>query len=816
SRRRSHYRLGDLLNIQLPQGALANVNLDVLDLITGTIQLYNYRNVATTPQPITVDTAALGLNGVTNLQLYVQVVEPPVYVCGRAGASFHTAALRLKLNVSLLSGLNTSSLVTAVTNLLSGLTVGITNVQVEQLSALQVSLYVEVAKAEGTLAGVDLVSGAVTLQARPGLVNLYLGDIADNVFFNRSHVLTSTDVTPKTATTVRVRLRVVVLVPIADVTIDLGVQLRAVASGNPELMTQTYTAPFPQTRTFSSSTVTVGTLVTSLLNQLQVSLTPNQTQVTLLGALPLPIPLDSIVNPLLTGLVSPIASQLSALLSPVLTTVLGGLVDPLLQLLGIQLGQATFSVMGISSLCPISGTVYRDLQPDGVRNNGENWSTGPNVYVNLVQNNQVLQSLLVTPGSGAYTFNDVPPGTFTLLVTTAAGAVTPIPPAGWLFVEPNPGLRTVTVLSTPLLNQDFGLFAGTRLQGLVFLDQGQSGGIPNDARQNGQEPPVAGVSLRLNNATQTVTASTGTDGRYTLYWPAEWGNTGTLTVLGRPVTGVSDGTTVTQTADLAGSNVNGLPLDVTPGQDLIRSFGVVEFSVFTADASGRSGAPGRVRYTHFYRPGTLGTVNLSANGTAGVTYRFARDLKCNGVVEDAERTSITSFVVDQSWPREPDGRLRSCALEVEVQIPAGQPNGSIDTATLTATLSWSGSPVQDPRSLTDTTSITPQATLTKKLRNLTRNSEITESQVEAYPNETLEYCLEYQNLSGQTLNQLVLNDTLPTPLVYLPGTLRRDGLPLTDAADSDDGEVNDRQLTVRLASLAAGATGNVCFQVRVP
>lgn len=70
-------RLSDLLQIALPPGSLALVELDVLDLVTGAAQLYNYRNVLTTPQPITVNTAALGLTGLANLQLWLQVVEPP-------------------------------------------------------------------------------------------------------------------------------------------------------------------------------------------------------------------------------------------------------------------------------------------------------------------------------------------------------------------------------------------------------------------------------------------------------------------------------------------------------------------------------------------------------------------------------------------------------------------------------------------------------------------------------------------------------------------------------------------------------------------
>src|SRR5437660_9523839 len=95
-------RLGDLLTVSLPNGALSSVRLNALDLVTGAIQLYNYRNVLTTPSPITISGSAIGLGSVINsVQLYAQVIEPPVYTCGPAGTQFHTAAVRVKLNVDL-------------------------------------------------------------------------------------------------------------------------------------------------------------------------------------------------------------------------------------------------------------------------------------------------------------------------------------------------------------------------------------------------------------------------------------------------------------------------------------------------------------------------------------------------------------------------------------------------------------------------------------------------------------------------------------------------------------------------------------------
>src|SRR5437879_2467504 len=155
-------RLGDLLSVSLPNGALSSVKLNTLDLVTGAIQLYNYRNVLTTPSPVTISGSAIGLGSVINsIQLYAQVIEPPTYVCGGVGTQFHTAAVRVKLNVDLVdlqpnaSALNAPPTITGAS-----------------VTIAQVQLYVEVARAEGAVASVDAVSHAVTVQATPGVADL--------------------------------------------------------------------------------------------------------------------------------------------------------------------------------------------------------------------------------------------------------------------------------------------------------------------------------------------------------------------------------------------------------------------------------------------------------------------------------------------------------------------------------------------------------------------------------------------------------------------------------------------------------------------
>ena len=111
----STIRLGDLLKLDTASGALGNVNLNALDLLTGSIELLNSQNVVNTPTPVTISGSALGLGGLVNsVTLRAQVVEPPVYVCGKKDAPFYSAGVRVSLSIDLIdTNLVTTGLTTA-------------------------------------------------------------------------------------------------------------------------------------------------------------------------------------------------------------------------------------------------------------------------------------------------------------------------------------------------------------------------------------------------------------------------------------------------------------------------------------------------------------------------------------------------------------------------------------------------------------------------------------------------------------------------------------------------------------------------------
>ncbi|QJE01912.1 DUF11 domain-containing protein [Massilia forsythiae] len=305
-------RVGDLLKVSVDSGALAGSTINALDMLSGLVQLYNTRNVLTTPAPVGISGGALGMAGVINaVQLYAQAIEPPVYVCGPNGTSFHSAAIRVHLKLDLV----TLSPATSALTVLPG-------VRSASIAISQLDLYLEVARAEGSLGAVDAVGKAVTVQAAPGVADGYLGSIDDSVFFNRSRVLNA-------ATDLGYG-------KIGSLVLNgstFALEVKSSARGDAPFATSlNFSGSFPQTRTVRSSTTFATNLAGSLVNNLALRTTPS------LGLL------DSVVSPVLKTVVT-------GAVGPVVAPILGGVADPLLQLLGIGLGQMTVTVNGICQAC---------------------------------------------------------------------------------------------------------------------------------------------------------------------------------------------------------------------------------------------------------------------------------------------------------------------------------------------------------------------------------------------------------------------------------------------------------------------------------
>lgn len=175
----------------------------------------------------------------------------------------------------------------------------------------------------------------------------------------------------------------------------------------------------------------------------------------------------------------------------------------------------------------ISGFVYNDANHNSTKDASEVGS-GLTLYAKLVpQNASAATSVVaINTATGAYTFPRQVVGNYTVVVGTenSTSILTPATAAGWVFTESYPGSRTVALTSADVPNNNVGVYNGSVvLNGLVFEDNGVSGGTANNGVNDGGEAGLAGVTVTVTNATgATVYDSAISDaaGSFRLYFPA--------------------------------------------------------------------------------------------------------------------------------------------------------------------------------------------------------------------------------------------------------------------------------------------------------
>lgn len=526
---------------------------------------------------------------------------------------------------------------------------------------------------------------------------------------------------------------------------------------NSSLGPATLTAPLVDTLP-SGLVVAPAGLATTTCPGGSVSATPGGSTVTLQQGAQIPAGGSCTVSMNVTG--STPGSYTNTLPAGALQTDLGSNQAP---------ASAVLSVTGVS----LSGQVYHDQEPNGAKNSGEDWSGSPTVYVKLIQGSSVIAVQTVGPGTGNFSFTGVAPGSYTLIVdnNNNTGDTTPTPPPGWLFINPASGSRNVTVGSINVLGQDFGLFHGSMVEGQVFYDNAEGGGTANNALREASERGAATL-VTATDGPSTRTASTDGNGFYRLYIPTSWGSV-TLSHPLRPATGWNNGSTATLVGSWADANSpasTGAVISLgsagsLAGSTLVRNFGVVRPSELRPDQSGQVTSPGTLTYAHLFQPGTLGSVSLTLSNTPGLSYQARLDANCNGTWDSGEvfTTLPLSFTVLPAWPRDPDSRLKACALEVRAQAPAGLPAGYADIALLKSSLTWTNNtPVIEERSLTDTTTVilAGQLQLSKQVRNVSQGTGFATSG-QGRPGEVLEYRIQYQNIGSQPIFNVVVLDPIP-------------------------------------------------------
>jgi hypothetical protein len=307
--------LSDLLKGETNASVLNQSSVNTLDLLNGVVATNNL-NTSREAQTVNTTGSALGLDSkIGAVSLSVIVLEPAVFVCGPTGSKFYSASVRVKVHAALSNqGVNL--------NLNVGLNLATVKIN---LSALD--LVVAVARAQGTITAINAMTAAVTVQATPGIAELYLGTISDDNLENRTRPINpTTDLGYASIGDVQVTL--------LGLTSTATLEARGYAIGTaPMASTLNFTGPYPQTLSATSSSNSISTLLTSLLNSLSVRLG------TFVGGLNLGATLQPVID-----LVTNSLKTAGGVLGGPLSGLLSSGVDPLLKQLGLGIGRVDVTV----------------------------------------------------------------------------------------------------------------------------------------------------------------------------------------------------------------------------------------------------------------------------------------------------------------------------------------------------------------------------------------------------------------------------------------------------------------------------------------
>jgi len=199
------------------------------------------------------------------------------------------------------------------------------------------------------------------------------------------------------------------------------------------------------------------------------------------------------------------------------------------------------------------------------------------------------------------------------------------------------------------------------------------------------------------------------------------------------------------------------------------------------------------------------TIDITTASSQGWTVDLYFDLNGDGLYQ------VTDPVLgDTDGDLTPDTGVLAAngtyAILARVTVPAGTVGGTVDVTTVTGTSTFN---VGVSESATDTTSIqAPNLTAAKSVAPIGDQP----------PGTTLTYTVVVTNTGNAAASSVVLTDSIPGFTTYVAGTLVYNGTPQSDAADGDEGDVNDSNpnaVTVNVGALAVAASVTIEFQVTI-
>jgi uncharacterized repeat protein (TIGR01451 family) len=469
----------------------------------------------------------------------------------------------------------------------------------------------------------------------------------------------------------------------------------------------------------------------------------------------------------------------------------------------------------------VSGDVYNDTNHNSSLDGGET-GTGQTLFAKLVPagspSGPAIQFASVDPSTGDYAFSAVPAGSYLIVVdnNNTLGDVTPTLPSGWLGTEiPNQIRSAVVVAATALPNQNFGLFNGSKLSGVVFEDNSATVAAANNGVQNSGEPGIGGTTIQALHSSCAGgvcdTSITNASGAYILWLPASVGSA-VVSIVETNVSGyLSTGGQVGTTAGIYNRTADTVSFTNSVGTSYSSvNFGDVRVNVFTTDGSQNGMAGSAVNYPHSYTANSSGTVtftttNIATPSLAGWTNTIYRDTNCNGLLDGTEGAVNFSNAAMAAG--------QTLCIVVKEFIPASAANGVQDTITVTATFAYANaSPaLSNAQTHTDTTTagVAGAAGLTL-IKSVDKST--------ALPNEVLTYTITYTNNGSGPITSVVVNDSTPAFTIYVGGSAGCPNLvartSCTVTAEPANGATGSVIWTIT-GSVAPSASSTVRYQVRV-
>jgi uncharacterized repeat protein (TIGR01451 family) len=465
----------------------------------------------------------------------------------------------------------------------------------------------------------------------------------------------------------------------------------------------------------------------------------------------------------------------------------------------------------------VSGFVYLDANRNSQKDTGES-GTGLNLFAKLIRSSTpagpALQAATATNSSGVYSFTNVVPGTYIVVIddNNNLSDVTPAVIAGWIGTEqPTLARNNVLVISADVPNQNFGLINGVTLTGRTFNDNGAGGGMANDGLLNGTEAGLAGHPIRLTDASGTVTYDTtvsAASGQFSLLIPGSVTAGTQLKVIETNPSGFlstggsagNSGGSYDRAADsvtfiYGATNVQGL------------QFGTVAVNTFLNDSQ-QTGLPGSfVLHPHTYIAHSAGQLSFSLSTVAtpnitGWTPIIYLDANCNGQLDNGEAPVVAALAVSSG---------QQVCLLIKDTIPLFAPFNAQHQITITASFNYSSANPTLVQTSTRTAltmvgnPTTAGLTLTKAVDKQT-----------ALPGETITYTVTYANQSNMALSNIVIFDSTPAFTRFLsaaagPLPPNLSAVTITSPTIGGSGPI---QWTFN-GTLAPGQTGSVTFSVTV-